>query len=58
MKLTRNDLEKMLDEMDRNDTDEIEVYVQCVGHNDDFMYIDFNIYHGEEYHHTVLTLDP
>lgn len=53
MKLTRNDLEKMLDEMDRNDTDEIEVEAQYIGHNDDLMYIDFNIYDD-----TVLTLEP
>jgi hypothetical protein len=58
MILTRSDLEMMLDEMDKNNIDKIEVDAEYIGHNDNLICIDFNIYHDEEYHHTVLTLEP
>ena len=61
-KLTRNDLEMMLEEMDKNNTDNIELDVGIDGREWEFNYIDFDIYgttqHGRPtYVKTVLTLE-
>jgi hypothetical protein len=63
MILTRSDLEMMLDEMDKNNADNIKIYV---GYNyDDYEieYIDFDMYGVTQHHRpnfikTVLTLEP
>jgi hypothetical protein len=62
-KLTRNDLEMMLEEMDKNNADNIELDVGIIGREWEFNYLDFDIYydatqHGKPtYVKTVLTLE-
>ena len=54
--LTRNDLEMMLDEMYKNDADNIELDVHIQGYEWELDYIDFDMCNGTEYIKTVLTL--
>ena len=62
-KLTRNDLEMMLEEMDKNNADNIELDVGIIGREWEFNYLDFDIYYGTTQHgkptyvKTVLTLE-
>ena len=60
--LTRSDLEMMLDEMDKNNANDIEVEVCINGYEWELVYIDFDMYgitqHGQpKYIKTVLTLE-
>jgi hypothetical protein len=54
--LTRSDLIKMLDEMDKNNADKIklDIDIDC---DYEIRYIDFDIYHDTKYINTVLTLE-
>lgn len=51
MTLVRSDLEMILEEMDKNNADNINV-----DYNYEENYIDFDMYNGEKYIKTVLTL--
>lgn len=57
MKLTREDLAMMLDEMNNNHTDYIDVDVYIYG-DYEFDFIDFAIYNGAKFIKSVLTLKP
>ena len=62
MKLTREDLAMMLDEMDKNNADNIEVDVCIRGYEWELEYIDFDMYNTTQhsrpkYISTVLTLE-
>ncbi len=56
MKLTRSDLLMMLEEMDKNNADCIELDVYIYGDNYTLDSVDFDIWNGEKYIKTVLTL--
>ena len=58
-KLTRSDLEMMLAEMDKNNTDNIELDVGIDGREWELNYVDFDIYSPTKstYIKTVLTLE-
>ena len=58
-KLTRDDLKMMLEEMDKNNTDNIELDVGISGCEWELDYIDFDIYSTTKstYIKTVLTLE-
>jgi hypothetical protein len=59
MKLTRSDLVMMLDEMDKNNVDNIEIDVCIYGYEWELVYIDFDIYGvNSKYIKTALTLEP
>ena len=58
MKLTREDLAMMLDEMNNNNADCIELDVRVYDYDYEFDYVDFDIYNGAKFIKTVLTLEP
>lgn len=57
MKLTREDLAMMLDEMNNNNADCIEVDACIYGRDYELDSIDFDICNGGKYIKTVLTLE-
>lgn len=58
MKLTREDLTMMLDEMNNNHADYIEVDVHVYGYDYEFDYVDFDLRNGTKFVKTLLTLEP
>ncbi len=58
MKLTKEDLVMILDEMNKNNADCIELDVDVCGYDYEFDGVDFDIYNGAKYIKTVLTLEP
>ena len=57
MKLTREELAMMLDEMNNNNADCIELDVYIYGRDYQLDSIDFDMYNDEKYIKTVLTLE-
>lgn len=57
MELTREDLAMMLDEMNNNNADCIELDVYIYGSDYTLDSIDFDMYNGNKYINTVLTLE-
>ena len=58
MKLTKEDLAMMLDEMNNNNADNIEVDVRICGYDYEFDYVDFDLRDGTKFVKTLLTLEP
>lgn len=57
MKLTKEDLNMMLDEMNKNNADCIELDVYIYGYDYELDHIDFDICNSTRYIKTVLTLE-